>query len=279
MLNLITVVGRNIKILPHMLKYYENIVDDVYVIVYRENENDGILESVLELGIKPYMVVNEPNYHWNRIADIYNEVKNTKPNDWWIVANEDEFHVYPYDVKDIIKECEENNFTFVTGGLLDRVGNDGILVDITKDTNIFEAFPHAGFFTYPVSNACPNKVTLMKGSQDLSSGQHYAIWGTNKNSWGRWHRKRMPIDVVFAQVHKFNWDATVKSRLEHITQDRIDYVYVWEFEKIYNDLKINNFRFDLNNSEYLFEKLKNISYITYTDYSKWDLLRDKIVTI
>lgn len=279
MLNLITVVSRNIKILPHMLKYYEDVVDDVYVIVYRENENDGILESVLELGIKPYMVVNEPNYHWNRIADIYNEVKNTKPNDWWIVANEDEFHVYPYDVKDIIKECEENNFTFVTGGLLDRVGNDGILVDITKDTDIFEAFPYAGFFTYPVSNACPNKVTLMKGSQDLSSGQHYAIWGTNKNSWGRWHRKRMPIDVVFAQVHKFNWDATVKSRLEHITQDRNDYVYFWEFEKIYNELKINNFRFDLNNPDYLFEKLKNISYITYTDYSKWDLLRDKIVTI
>ena len=279
MLNLITVVGRNIKILPHMLKYYENIVDDVYVIVYRENENDGILESVLELGIKPYMVVNEPNYYWNRIADIYNEVKNTKPDDWWIVANNDEFHVYPYDIKDVIKECEENNFTFVTGGLLDRVGDGGVLVDITKDTNIFEAFPYAGFFTYPVSNACPNKVTLMKGSQEISSGQHYATWGPNRNSWGRWHRKRMPIDVVFAQVHKFNWDATAPARIQHITEDRNDYFYFWEFEKLYNELKINDWKVDLNNPNYLFEKVNNFSYISYTDYSRWDLLRDKIVTI
>lgn len=262
-----------------MLKYYENIVDETYVIVYREKEDDGILESILELGIKPYMVVTEPNYHWNRIADIYNEVKKTKPDEWWIVANDDEFHAYPYGIRDIIKECEENNFTFVTGGILDRVGENGGLPDINIDTNIFETFPYGGFFTYPVSNACPNKVTLMKGSQEISSGQHYAIWGSNRNSWGRWHRKRMPIDVVFAQVHKFNWDSTAPSRIQHITEDRNDYVYFWEFEKIYNELKINDFKFDLNNPNYLFEKVKNFSYISYTDYSKWDLLRDKIVTI
>ena len=262
-----------------MLKYYENVVDETYVIVYREKENDGILESVLDLGIKPYLVVTEPNYHWNKMADLYNQIKKTKPDDWWIVANDDEFHVYPYDLRDIIKECDDNNFTFVTGGVLDRVGNNGELLDINNNSNIFETFPYAGFFTYPVSNACPNKVTLMKGLQDISSGQHYAIWNNNKNSWGRWHRKRMPIDIVFTQVHKFNWDFTAPSRIKHITENRNDYAYFWEFEKLYNELKINDFKININNTNFLFEKLKNFSYITYTDYSTWDLLRDKIVTI
>ena len=46
MLNLVTVVGRNTHILPHMLKHYEDKVDRMYVVVYRQDTNDGILEEV-----------------------------------------------------------------------------------------------------------------------------------------------------------------------------------------------------------------------------------------
>ena len=43
MLNLVTVVGENTHILPHMLKHYENKVDKVYVGVYIQSENDIML--------------------------------------------------------------------------------------------------------------------------------------------------------------------------------------------------------------------------------------------
>tara|TARA_B100000035_G_scaffold282722_1_gene264465 strand:+ start:561 stop:743 length:183 start_codon:yes stop_codon:yes gene_type:complete len=56
-LNLVTVVGHNTTLLPHMIKHYENIVDEIYVVVYRQDESDGILEEVLNLGITPYKVV------------------------------------------------------------------------------------------------------------------------------------------------------------------------------------------------------------------------------
>ena len=57
-LNLVTVVGHNITMLPHMLKYYQQFVDEenIFVVVYRQNENDGILEQIEELGITPYKV-------------------------------------------------------------------------------------------------------------------------------------------------------------------------------------------------------------------------------
>ena len=42
MLNLVTVVGENTHILPHMLEHYKDKVDKVYVGVYRQSENDGI---------------------------------------------------------------------------------------------------------------------------------------------------------------------------------------------------------------------------------------------
>ena len=45
-LNLVTVVGHNITMLPHMLKYYQQFVDEknIFIVVYRQDENDGILE-------------------------------------------------------------------------------------------------------------------------------------------------------------------------------------------------------------------------------------------
>ena len=49
--NLVTVVGENTHILPHMLKHYEDKVDKVYVVVYRQSERDDILDKVEDLGI------------------------------------------------------------------------------------------------------------------------------------------------------------------------------------------------------------------------------------
>ena len=279
MLNLVTVVGRNTHILPHMLKHYEGKVDKMYVAVYRQDENDGILEEVLDLGIKPCIVTTEEKYNWERVTAIYNYIKRTKPKDWWIVSDDDELQVYPYEISDIIKECEKHNFDFVTGGFLDRIGPDGIFPEVTRETDIHSAFPYAGFFRYPMSKACPNKVTLMKGSQDVCSGQHYATFKDGTNSWGKVHPKRMPIEEVFTQVHHFKWDSTCVERIKEVADINKPYAYSEEYKTMYDAIRVFDWKIDICNPEFKVEKLNNFSYIDYMDYSKWNLLRDKIVTI
>ena len=274
--NLVTVVGRNTHILPHMLKHYEDKVDKSYVVVYRQNKEDGILEEIEELGITPHLVVTEPKYHWERVTDLYNKVKAEKPNDWWIVSDDDELQVYPYDLDYIINYCERAGYHFVTGGFLDRIGPGGSFPEVTPDTNLHEAFPNAGFFRYPMSGANPNKVTLMKGHVDLVPGQHYAIVD-NKNSWGKSHRRRMPIQDVFVQVHHFKWDSSVLQRLMEVAAVREDYSFWKEYNKMHREIVKSDYKINLKNKNYLVEKLKNNSYIDYKDYPHWDKLI-KIIT-
>ena len=278
MLNLVTVVGENTHILPHMLKHYKHMVDNIYVAVYRQSEDDGILDEVKELGIEPYMVFTEPKYNWNRVTEIYNAVKGTKPNDWWIVSDDDELQVYPEPVEDIIERCERKGYEFVTGGFLDRIGIDGTFPDVTRDTDLHKAFPLAGFFRHPMSGACPNKVTLMKGSVKISPGQHYAEFDDG-NSWGKKHIKRMPIEEVFTQVHHFKWDSSCVDRIKKVADNKKDYSYSDEYRVMYDAIKKNNFKIDVNNLKYLVEEMKELSYIDYKDYPHWSTLRDKIVTI
>ena len=279
MLNLVTVVGENTHILPHMLKHYEEMVDNVYVAVYRQSEDDGIVDEVRALGIEPFMVYTEPKYNWERVTEIYNSIKATKPNDWWIVTDDDELQVYPRHVEDIVIECERYGYDFVTGGFLDRICTNGTFPKVTRDTNIHEAFPYAGFFRYPMSGACPNKVTLMKGHQKITSGQHYALFEDGTNSWGREHPKRYPIREVFTQVHHFKWDDTCMERIKRVADVKKEYSYSEEYQIMYDAIVNSGWKIDIENPAYKVEKLKDFSYINYNDYTKWSLIKNKIVSI
>ena len=276
--NLVTVVGHNTTILPHMLKHYEDKVEKMYVVVYRQHNNDGILEEIEELGIRPYKVVTEPKFNWNKVTDLYNEVKLTKPNDWWIVSDDDELQVYPRPVEDIIRECELNKYTFVSGGFIDRIGPNGTFPKVDKDTDLHRAFPLAGFFRYHMSKACPNKVTLMKGFQQITPGQHYATFDNGKNSWGQTHPKRMPVEDCFTQVHHFKWDSTVLQRLKEVSEVHQPYSFHKEYNKMYRSISRTDWKIDIKNPLYKVEKLKEFSYIDYMDYSHWEDLTQLIIT-
>ena len=276
--NLVTVVGENTHILPHMLKHYEDVIDKAYVAVYRQSNDDGILEEIEELGIEPFMVFTEPKYNWERVTEIYNTIKQTKPNDWWIVSDDDELQVYPEPIEDIVKNCERYGYDFVTGGFLDRIGIDGTFPEVTRDTNLHKAFPLAGFFRYHMSKACPNKVTLMKGFQQITPGQHYATFDNGKNSWGQTHPKRMPVENCFTQVHHFKWDSTVLQRLKEVSEVHQPYSFHKEYNKMYRSISRTDWKIDIKNPLYKVEKLKEFSYIDYMDYSHWEDLTQLIIT-
>ena len=279
-INLVTVVGHNITMLPHMLEHYKNIVDEIYVVVYRQHENDGILDEIKSLGITPYKVVTEEKFNWERVTQLYNEVKRTKPQEWWVVSDDDEFHIYPKPIREMISDCEENGWEFITGGFLDRIGENGEFPLVTKETDIWSKFPLAGYFRYPMSGACPNKVCIMKGSVDVTPGQHYAIideahvWGTEGVS----HPLRYPIGrgEGFIQVHHFKWDSTVLERLKEVSETEENYSFWEEYKKMYKAIQINDWKIDINNPEFMFEKMESNFHF---DYLKWNRLTRKIITI
>lgn len=280
-LNLVTVVGHNTTMLKHMLNHYKNIVDEIYVVVYRQHELDGILEDVINLGIKPYKVVTEPKFNWEKVTELYNEVKQTKPNEWWVVSDDDEFHIYPKSIREMISECEENGWEFITGGFLDRIGENGNFPLVTHQTDIWNEFPLAGFFRYPMSGACPNKVCVMKGFVNVTPGQHYVNFGDGKNSWGKEnikHPRRYPIGrgEGFIQVHHFKWDSTVLDRLKEVSETKEDYTYWQEYLKMYKSIEMFDWKIDINNPEFMLEQM-NLN--NHWEYSKWDKLTKKIVVI
>jgi hypothetical protein len=282
MIRLVTVIGHGSNLIPHFINHYETKVDEINMVIYVSDVNPNLEEEVYSKvnnhpKVKIVSIIKDRVFDWNRVTELYNQTKNLYPNDWWVVADIDEFHLYSDSLLQIIHTCIRNGYELVRGGFIDRIGRGGEFPELNNDTSIWEQFPNAGFFRYPMSNACPNKVCIMKGHVEITSGQHYAkIDGQTTWKWQGWNHPLInPIDSV--QVHHFKWDSTSIERILNVANVNEDYSFSNEYLTMYNQLKKTNFKIDLINPEYMFEL--GLIYPKFEQYTNWNKLYKKIISI
>lgn len=281
-LRLVTVTGSRTNTLYHMLKHYTHLVDEICVVVY-EWEGFSTYDLVQEIvskfsNVKIVRRETKEKFNWEYVTQLYNETKLTHPNDWWVISDDDEFHLYPKPLKEIITDCETNGWELVRGGFIDRIGEDGEFNEINQTDNIFEQFPYAGFFRYPMSGACPNKICIVKGYIGITSGQHYA--NINEHTTWRWqgwnHPLIAPIDEYSVQVHHFKWDATAGQRIRDVANIQKEYAYSEEYRIMYRQLAKCRFKIDVDDTNYMFEYCPTSN---YENYENWKKLFKQIISI
>jgi hypothetical protein len=285
MVKLITVIGHGVNLLPHFIEHYQKHVDEIDIAIYETELYPNLTEEVNEV-IKNYENVNvvitiqERIFDWEKVTHLYNFIKSKQKDNWYVIADIDEFHLYPNDdLHGLIKSCEENNWDIVRGGFIDRIGQGGEFSELKNDISIWEQFPNAGFFRYPMSKACPNKICVMRGYVDVTSGQHYAkINDQTTWRWQGWnHPLIAPIKTHSVQVHHFKWDSTSIDRVLNVANINEEYAYSSEYFQMYKELRNTNFKIDLINPEYMFEL--GLTYPEYSRYINWNKLINKIITI
>ncbi len=285
MIRLVTVIGHGTELLPHFIKHYQKYVNEIQIVCYNSELHPDITSKVNDITTNYENVSVVKNiYHrifdWEKVTNLYNEVKLTHKNDWWVVADIDEFHLYPNDdLQRVILDCEENGWDIVRGGFIDRIGEAGTFPLINDSESIWKQFPNIGFFRYPMSGACPNKVCVMRGRVELTYGQHYAkIDGHTTWRWQGWgHPLIAPIDTHSVQVHHFKWDITSIQRIKKVAELNKDYSYSTEYMRMYKELKKSNFLIDIGNKDYMFQP--SDGYSEYRRYRLWNKLIKKIVSI
>lgn len=283
MIRLLTVIGHGIQLLPHFIKHYKEHVDEINIAVYETDLYPSLEKEITQIikgqdNVKIIKVIKDRIFDWERVTQLYNFVKSQKPNDWWVIADIDEFHLYPNDnLRYMVDNCDKHGYQLVRGGFVDRIGEDGTFPEIVDSIPIFEQFPTMGFFRYPMSKACPNKVCVMKGHIELTSGQHYAkINGHTTWRWQGWDHPLIPKSYT-VQVHHFKWDATSIDRMSAVADLKKDYAYSDEYRLMYDQLRKCKFKINLNNPEYMIEKSSGQT--RYATYRKWDQLIKTIISI
>jgi hypothetical protein len=285
MVKLITVIGHGVNLLPHFIEHYQKHVDEINIAVYETELYPNLTEEINEV-IKNYDKVNvvitiqERVFDWEKVTQLYNFIKSKEKESWYVIADIDEFHLYPdNNLHKLIYDCQENNWDIVRGGFIDRIGRGGEFPELKNDSSIWEQFPNAGFFRYPMSKACPNKICVIRGYIDVTSGQHYAkINDQTTWRWQGWnHPLIAPTKTHSVQVHHFKWDSTAIERVLNVANLNEEYAFSNEYFQMYKELKKTNFKIDLINPDYMFEL--GLTYPEYNNYRNWNKLINKIISI
>ena len=260
MIRLVTVIGHGTNLLPHFINHYKKYVDEINIAVYETDEHPLLGNEISELigndeNIKIVKVIKNETYNVDKATLLYNFIKSQKPNDWWVIANVNEFHLYPHDnLRYMVDNCEENGYQLVRGGVIDRIRPDNQFPEITKDQSIFDQYPTIGFFAHQMSKSNPNRVCVMRGHVELTPGQHYAkIDGETTWKWQGWDHPLISKTYT-VQVHNFKLDI-----------------------KTIDQVRKNKSKIDLNNPDFMIQTNGEIP--KHRVYRKWDKLIKKITSI
>jgi len=283
MIRALSVVGHGTNLIPHFIDHYSKYVDEIQFIVYQSLIQPTLIDDVKNIiknykNVKIVKTIEDRVFDWEKVTALYNLIKSKSPDDWWIIADIDEFHLYPNDdLWTLVSNCDKYGWDLVRGGFIDRIGPDGEFVELKDDENIFKQFPNMGFFRYPMSKACPNKVCLMKGYVEITPGQHYAkINGQTTWRWQGWNHPLINPHS-FVQVHHFKWDKTSIDRIKAVADVKKEYSYSDEYHLMYKELAKNKFKINLNNPEFMFESSDGQA--EFKRYKQWDKLIKKIISI
>jgi len=224
--------GRDIKLLKYNLDYYTGMgIRRILLSVHIRSEwEKGFLDAVKKI-IAPYPA---------EIAEIYRDAHNAsktryenviskhcRNDDWVIVADLDEFYEYSMPLADVIKFCKVNNYDYVKGEFLDRIGPMGELATIQG--NIWDTYP-VGLRLTKMAKVCVDKIVLARASIRLTGGHHNAITGTG-----------CPIDDCSAIVHHFKWDSTCVERIKYMNgmQKKANFPWAVDSERTLQYLESN----------------------------------------
>jgi hypothetical protein len=202
MIHLVTAVGGNVDVLPHMLDHYRGLgIESFFVNLNLRDQQDPVREQVEAItrrfgcGIA-YVMVGD----WNRNQqETYRRQRALYPSDWFVLADQDELQVYPAGLRDVIADC--GRWDYVRGCFVDRIGRGGLFPAVEAGT-IWDQFPLGGFITAMIGGGDPRKVVAVKGALPLRLGNHHALEG-----------QPCPSRQYYIPVHHFKWTANIVDRL------------------------------------------------------------------
>jgi hypothetical protein len=193
-------------LLRHLVEHYRGLgVESFYLVRHAQATTDpgyeSIADGVRELGLDLFHTHVGPfSVELHQALVRYAMYDN--PEDWYIIADLDEMHVFDRPLPDVVDLCERGDFDHLDGCFVDRVAAGGGFPEV-RPTPLWEQYPLACSISATLLRALPLKVVLARGHVELLTGQHGAPEG-----------RGVPPELCYAQVHHFKWTGDVVARVK-----------------------------------------------------------------
>jgi hypothetical protein len=244
-IHLVTLIGGHVDVLPFMLEHYRQLGVDAFSVNVHTKDGDDPVRGEVEAIADRFGcgVENVVTGDWlDHELSAWVASMRRYPNDWWVIADQDEFHLFPDTLSSLLAFCERRGYDHVQGTFVDRVSADGRFTEIDLSQQLWSQYPLGGLVSARLFGALSLKVTAAKGSVVINTGHHLAL-----------HAHPCPIQDAFSQVHHFKWTRGVVERQEwraqHFRQANVSH---WtESARVVNYAATHQHRIDVHDREFL----------------------------
>jgi len=238
-------VNYDLPLLYHFIKHYISLgIDpDQFLLVFNALSNEHPNLNEAESIAKQFGIQN--TFRWIgthtsqlRLKFFLRLLKeHTKPGDWVIYADADEFHFYPDRLEEVLQNCDSKGQNAIQGVFVDRISANGTLTPTQPTPTIYEQYPtlcNCNAIWYETGNFPDTaivKILAYKSGMKTTTGGHvirkpdesevkYALecnLANHKSITDTEFREKIPF-----QVHHFKWNANLidkcNSRIETFKQ-------------------------------------------------------------
>ncbi|GAA0934110.1 glycosyltransferase family 2 protein [Virgisporangium aurantiacum] len=211
MIHLVAVVGGGDSLLlSHFVDHYRGLgVESFFLIRHAETTAEPAYEEIASharaAGVSLYRTHVGP-WNDNLHGRLMSAAMAEHPDDWYVLADLDEFHLYDRPLRELVGLCERMGKDHVCGCYVDRIGPGGTLPPVRTGA-LWPQFPLGGAVTSRLLCAPSVKVGLALGRRGTGGG-HHGVPG----------RTGMPGRRSYIQVHHFKWTASLPARMRRRMQ-------------------------------------------------------------
>jgi hypothetical protein len=201
-----TLVGGITDVLPYMLSHYEQMgIEDMAVHARADPGDEQALDAIAAVARERHIEVRSrivAPWHFAMNTVLHAACRSQHSSDWFVVADQDEFQLYPDGLGEAVKYCDRHGFDYIEGCLVDRISSSGRLVDVDCSRPLWGQYPIGCIASAVVAGSCINKIVAARGGVRLSNGQHHALSG-----------RGCPVGSLYIAVHHFKWTTAVLGSL------------------------------------------------------------------
>lgn len=165
--------GSVLDTLPFFLEHYRQLGVSRFLIVLNTHGSVDLEQRVARF-CPPARVISEPLESKPALKHFHGLLDELRP-DWYIKADLDEFHEYPFSLDEMAARMGEAGQNVVLGELIDQVSSTGEIVPVDPQRPLTEQFPIACHLTRDIVQGCCRKLMLCRGDvRPRTAGFHHA---------------------------------------------------------------------------------------------------------
>ncbi len=238
-IRLVSCVGVELELphLPHFIRHYRDLgilPSHMHILL---NTADGasprlaaakalLAESGVE-DVREWIAEYTSDSMWAQRRQLQQEV--AEPGDWIVSADVDEHHQYPAPLQEICRYCLSKGYNCVQGFLIDRLAENGELVEVSETPGLSSQFPVEADVLLPLAGRGDHhgttgttKVMLFRHDVLPSRGGHnpwkdggtpHFLAGAKLASFRQVNLPHSRFSYPF-RVDHYNWTSNRKATLE-----------------------------------------------------------------